>query len=446
MKHRHEGGGDQLGESSFFDHLVARPLVSETQGHANIGDNILEMQTTDDRLLPFAFRLHRMLDYAEKQGKQDVISWLPFGKSFRVHNQDEFIRDVSPVYFNLTQYKSFQRQLLNYGFMRIEGGGTGTTHRNISQLTGCRDLMSFLTNFFFSTLHVSTRFNIFLTAGGGFYHPFFIRDDPTLCRFITRDKVKNQNMQENFSTRHYLQGGVLGFENNTSLETPRLSDVMGSTTISQASDTQSSASSGAAGNHPAHFFSRLDLSSKPAARIMPPSISCQAITPAPSSHEPGGARTQYAPQPGGAIDPYTLLPTPLKGPNKELSSDCMTKKPRKEGPSDLGTRTTEDPSEDIITVLQGSGVGAATIAWLLGGAIALSDLSRVLQSYDRKQNLGESGAEQGTIQQLTPVRTSSSRVIPRAECLQFQDEIISLFGGDSSGSNEGAISPSVFDF
>ena len=85
----------------------------------------LSADDVSGRLLPFPFRLHRMLEHAEKRGKQDIVSWLPFGRSFKVHKPDEFIKEIAPVYFNLTQYKSFQRQLLNYGFMRIESGGFG---------------------------------------------------------------------------------------------------------------------------------------------------------------------------------------------------------------------------------------------------------------------------------------------------------------------------------
>ena len=74
------------------------------------------------RLLPFPFRLHRMLDDVERAGKQDVVSWMPCGRSFKVHKISRFVNEIVPVYFNLTQYKSFKRQLINYGFVRIQNG------------------------------------------------------------------------------------------------------------------------------------------------------------------------------------------------------------------------------------------------------------------------------------------------------------------------------------
>ena len=74
------------------------------------------------RLLPFPYRLHHMLEDAEKHGKQDIVSWMPFGRSFKVHKPDRFVKEVASIYFNLKQYKSFKRQLHNYGFTKIESG------------------------------------------------------------------------------------------------------------------------------------------------------------------------------------------------------------------------------------------------------------------------------------------------------------------------------------
>jgi hypothetical protein len=75
------------------------------------------------RPLAFPFKLHSMLDDVEERGIQHIVSWMPSGIAFRVHKTTEFIADVVPRYFNLTKYKSFKRQLVNYGFKRIEGEG-----------------------------------------------------------------------------------------------------------------------------------------------------------------------------------------------------------------------------------------------------------------------------------------------------------------------------------
>ena len=73
--------------------------------------------------IPFPFKLHCMLDEVEERGIQNIVSWMPSGVAFKVHKPTEFIADVVPRYFNLTKYKSFKRQLLNYGFERLEEKG-----------------------------------------------------------------------------------------------------------------------------------------------------------------------------------------------------------------------------------------------------------------------------------------------------------------------------------
>lgn len=54
--------------------------------------------------------LHHMLDDAEKNGFSDVVSWQPHGRAFHVHQTEEFVKDVMPLYFRHTRFPSFQRQ------------------------------------------------------------------------------------------------------------------------------------------------------------------------------------------------------------------------------------------------------------------------------------------------------------------------------------------------
>lgn len=70
----------------------------------------------------FPLKLHTMLDDSSRQGLQGIVAWEMDGTAFKVHNTDEFVRQVMPQYFNQTKYKSFQRQLNLYGFTRITKG------------------------------------------------------------------------------------------------------------------------------------------------------------------------------------------------------------------------------------------------------------------------------------------------------------------------------------
>jgi hypothetical protein len=63
-----------------------------------------------------------MLEGMANNGSQNVVSWQPHGKAFRVHQPEVFARAIMPRYFKQTKYKSFQRQLHIYGFHRINKG------------------------------------------------------------------------------------------------------------------------------------------------------------------------------------------------------------------------------------------------------------------------------------------------------------------------------------
>jgi hypothetical protein len=72
--------------------------------------------------LPFPVKLHDMLEAMATNGSQHVVSWQPHGKAFRVHQPEVFARTIMTEYFKQTKYKSFQRQLNLYGFIRVNKG------------------------------------------------------------------------------------------------------------------------------------------------------------------------------------------------------------------------------------------------------------------------------------------------------------------------------------
>jgi len=71
---------------------------------------------------PFPVKVYEMLENAEKQKFDHIVSWNEAGTGFMVHDKDHFTKEIVPHYFNLTKYKSFQRQLSLYGFQRVTVG------------------------------------------------------------------------------------------------------------------------------------------------------------------------------------------------------------------------------------------------------------------------------------------------------------------------------------
>ena len=112
-------------------------------------------------LAAFPWMLHRMLEDAEQQGFQDVVSWLPGDESFIVHDQDRFMGTIAKSYFSQTRYKSFQRQLNIYGFSRITTAGPDK---------------------------------------GGYTHEFLVRGEPEQCRFMVRTKIKGMGRTTKLSS------------------------------------------------------------------------------------------------------------------------------------------------------------------------------------------------------------------------------------------------------
>jgi hypothetical protein len=70
----------------------------------------------------FPWKVHAMLTVAEEDDLERIVSWLPNGRSFKVHNQERIVKEILPRFFKQTKYKSFQRQLNLWGFKRITAG------------------------------------------------------------------------------------------------------------------------------------------------------------------------------------------------------------------------------------------------------------------------------------------------------------------------------------
>jgi HSF-type DNA-binding len=70
----------------------------------------------------FPFKLHLMLESAEKDDYSHIVSWIKEGTAFKVWNNKEFVAKVLPYYFDQSKYESFRRQLNLYGFSRVARG------------------------------------------------------------------------------------------------------------------------------------------------------------------------------------------------------------------------------------------------------------------------------------------------------------------------------------
>ena len=67
---------------------------------------------------PFPAKLYELLQYVEDEGMTHIVSWLPSGLAFKIHNAPKFMSDVAVHFFKATKFRSVQRQLNLWGFKR----------------------------------------------------------------------------------------------------------------------------------------------------------------------------------------------------------------------------------------------------------------------------------------------------------------------------------------
>lgn len=101
-------------------------------------------------VVPFPERLYAMLNQAEQDGFEDVVSWSIHGRCFTVHQPKRFVDEVMPTFFKQSKLTSFQRQVNLYGFRRLTAG----------------------------------------KDRGAYYHELFLRGRPDLHRKLVRIRVK----------------------------------------------------------------------------------------------------------------------------------------------------------------------------------------------------------------------------------------------------------------
>ena len=80
-------------------------------------ENHLPSKCSNSRRFPEM--LYRLL---QQDNHPQIISWLPDGKSFKIHKRNDFEQYLLSSYFDDIKFRSFQRQLNIYGFVRLDNG------------------------------------------------------------------------------------------------------------------------------------------------------------------------------------------------------------------------------------------------------------------------------------------------------------------------------------
>ena len=94
-------------QHDYTDHAHEVPLLGESPTGPLGGEN-----------MPFPFKLYDTLMRIDADGYSDIMSWLPHGRSFKIHDLDGFNDLILPMYFRHSKKSSLLRQLNLYGFRR----------------------------------------------------------------------------------------------------------------------------------------------------------------------------------------------------------------------------------------------------------------------------------------------------------------------------------------
>ena len=109
------------------------PSSSSSQGQGKASDNINDAGVVTqirpmitprlhndviNKELHFPAKLYIMLEAVDNLALSHVVSWLPNGQGFHVKDASKFMELIAPQFFKATKYRSFQRQLNLWGFIR----------------------------------------------------------------------------------------------------------------------------------------------------------------------------------------------------------------------------------------------------------------------------------------------------------------------------------------
>mmetsp|Transcript_3366 Transcript_3366/g.4935 ORF Transcript_3366/g.4935 Transcript_3366/m.4935 type:complete len:345 (-) Transcript_3366:61-1095(-) len=71
---------------------------------------------------PFPMKLMKILSCKDYE---DIVAWLPDGKSFRILNPKEFTATILPLHLKEAKYSSFKRKMHRWGFEHTRSEGNG---------------------------------------------------------------------------------------------------------------------------------------------------------------------------------------------------------------------------------------------------------------------------------------------------------------------------------
>ena len=149
------------------EYAIYRDFSQVEDNQALLEINIEKQSNASSSVEKFPVKLHKIVERCETDGYSDIISWMPHGRSFKIHKRDAFVAQIMPRYFYITKFTSFIRQLTLYGFHKYRKAGADK---------------------------------------GSFFHELFLCGRPALCTGIARSSEKKRKLESepNFYKMPYM--------------------------------------------------------------------------------------------------------------------------------------------------------------------------------------------------------------------------------------------------
>jgi hypothetical protein len=89
---------------SYIDKTMLCPTFSSSAPHPKKMTGLTNNHSLNAFTTRFAFpfKVHAMLDAAERAGMESIVSWQPHGNTFRIHKPKKFAEIIVSRYFNQT--------------------------------------------------------------------------------------------------------------------------------------------------------------------------------------------------------------------------------------------------------------------------------------------------------------------------------------------------------
>ena len=142
----------------------------------------------------FPFKLYHMLEFASVSGYSSVFSWTPDGHAFAIHNDDEFLNNILPIFFKQTKLRSFVRvwHITCFDLSMIIISCL-TSASKTGYMINC-----YCTSIFFQTRQLNLwgfhRIVHNCSNKGAWYSEYFVRGQPNDLKNIMRLETKPKSM------------------------------------------------------------------------------------------------------------------------------------------------------------------------------------------------------------------------------------------------------------